>query len=159
MKSTQFVCHNSFQRVVNFKKNIRALVVLSVDWVNDTPLIIYTSFSVLTSKQGWTYLIYCLQPNNFSHQLPYKNTLNSLRSNICNGQEIHIPNFFFNRDDCHEFYACNNTWTYSTKRLHSYVRFNQIPNVYLCSGSLRSSLHCHLDTDNYHVLLYNGVIL
>lgn len=94
MKSTQFVCHNSFQRVVNLKKNIRALVVLSVDWVNDTPLIIYTSFSVLTSKQGWTYLIYCLQPKNFSHQLPYKNTLNSLRSNICNGQEIHIPNFF-----------------------------------------------------------------
>lgn len=39
------------------------------------------------------------------------------------------------------------------------MRFNQIPNVYLCSGSLRSSLHCHLDTDNDHVLLYNGVIV
>lgn len=39
------------------------------------------------------------------------------------------------------------------------MRFNQIPKLYLCSGSLRSSLHCHLDTDNDHVLLYNGVIL
>lgn len=34
------------------------------------------------------------------------------------------------------------------------MRFN-----HLCSGSLRSSLHCHLDTDHDHVLLYNGVIL
>lgn len=39
------------------------------------------------------------------------------------------------------------------------MRFNQIPKLYLCSGSLRSSLHCHLDTDNDPVLLYNGVIL